>query len=169
RNNGTAQHQRCRADERGVRLEMIEQQICGDAEEGDVKEKEQRVRGRKRQHEKQPLRRIENTRLRIREPRLARRVVRIPERQTSVAQNAGRVIAKRLEVIGVIAQREDFVAQKWRRENRQRRRDQKRERSATHHCSRAQNSRTIERTRRVPSAKKFSRMRSSFPCTVSAS
>src|SRR5437867_12318992 len=92
----------------------------------------------------------------------------------------GGEVAQRLKVIAVIAKGQHLTAQQRPGEHRQRQqrdeaeRDPAAHRCGTHRCGTdtpvcAQNWRTISRVNRTPWAKKFARMRSSFPCTVSAS
>jgi len=81
-----------------------------------VEEEEQHVGGRERQQKKDPRRRIEDAGLGIREPRLTRRVVRIPKRQPPRAQLLRGEVAKRLEIVEVIAESEDLLLDQRRKE-----------------------------------------------------
>src|SRR5207247_4716355 len=110
---------------------------------------EEHVGSRERQYEKNPCGRIEDACLRIREPRLARRVVRVPQREMEVPYLVGRKVMERLEVVGVIAERQHFAAKERTREHREREKRNECEREpAIHH--RAQKSCTISRISRTP-------------------
>ena len=127
------------------------------------------VRRLERQHEKEPRGRIEDRGLRVRQPRLAAGAVRIPQRQVAGLDLRGREKAQRLEVVGVIAEREDLGAQQRARHDAEGERDEEGGGEAAHHSPRAQKPRTIWRVRRTPASKNHSLIRSSLPCTVSAS
>src|SRR3989442_599823 len=87
-------------------------------------------------------------------------VVRLME----MADLVSRKVVERLEVVGVIAERQHFAAKERTREHREREKREECECEPAIHC-RAQKSCTISRISRTPGGKKLARMRSSVPCT----
>src|SRR6185436_7683140 len=179
---------------RSRRRTARKEKIRSPSNDDQVKEQKQHVRRRERQQEKDPRRRIEDIRLRIREPRLAAGVVRIPKRHMARAELLGGEPAEGLEVVEVIAEGEDLLFEERGEEERccdegdegegetvadEGRRQKAEGRSENVQATSAfcplpsafclhlvsQNPRTIALVSRTPSAKNRVLILSSTPCT----